>query len=82
MPFEARLMYSQSESYKPGSAAPELTYRPLKKLAYLFGEPLVSWGFEEIRRQLKNSALDEDAQALLDSFFPPIWNVATRQSFS
>jgi hypothetical protein len=35
-------MRSQSESYKSGSAAPELTYRPLKKLTYLFGEALVS----------------------------------------
>jgi hypothetical protein len=33
-------MCSQSKSYKPGGAAPELTYRPQKKLAYLFGLPL------------------------------------------
>ena len=32
---------TQSESYKTGSATPELTHRSLKKLAYLFGEPLV-----------------------------------------
>jgi hypothetical protein len=33
-------MYSQSECYKSARAAPELTYRPLKKLTYLFGLPL------------------------------------------
>ena len=35
-------MYSQPECYKSASAAPELTYRPLKKLIYLFGLPLAS----------------------------------------
>src|SRR5271166_1307687 len=33
-------MCSQSECYKSARAAPELTYRPLKRLIYLFGLPL------------------------------------------
>src|SRR6202047_734133 len=38
--FRSSLICSQSESYKNVSVVPELTYRPLKKLAYLFGLPL------------------------------------------
>src|ERR1700693_5973535 len=40
--FRSSLICSQSESYKYVSVVPELTYRPLKKLAYLFGLPLAS----------------------------------------
>src|SRR5258705_11822834 len=38
--FGSSLISSQPKSYKPGSAAPELTHRQSKKLAYLFAEPL------------------------------------------
>src|SRR6202162_3421996 len=38
------LICSQSESYKTRCAVPELTRRSLKKLAYLFGEPLARRG--------------------------------------
>src|SRR6202041_1131132 len=40
--FRSSLICSQSESYKSGNAAPELTHRLLKKTGYLFGLPLTS----------------------------------------
>src|SRR5260370_24273683 len=45
--FGSSLMYSQSECYKSTSAAPQLTYRQLKKLTYLFGLPLARRGLSE-----------------------------------
>jgi HSP20 family protein len=44
-------MYSQSECYKSARAAPELTYRPLKKLTYLFGLALIKVDLPEIKRE-------------------------------
>src|SRR5271166_6869258 len=43
-------MCSQSECYKSARAAPELTYRPLKRLIYLFGLPLAKACCEMSRR--------------------------------
>src|ERR1700719_4972580 len=44
-------MYSQSECYKSARAAPELTYRPLKKLTYLFGLALIKVDLPEIIKE-------------------------------
>ena len=46
--FHSPLICSQSESYKIARAAPELIHRPLKKVTYLFGEPLTRQGLRPI----------------------------------
>src|ERR1700723_122762 len=73
--FRSSLICSQSESYKSGNAAPELTHRLLKKTGYLFGLPLatpmqtipfpvsaVAFPLQRGVRELLENALD---QALL-----------------